>query len=361
MMHSINSIFNKLIISVALFAPLILINATSVAHAKSKECRILERNLHRGFELVTLDKIEPEAKAIKRAIAIQKKQISQEKRTFKALKCNQTIDGFYSRNASRKCPFVANKIERMRFNLSTLNRELAYFKRHKVRVEINPTYTRLQMQKAGCFRTAQQQKSQKTPPQKVKSRQKAFSNQITRVAIPTPRPTPLANDIPATSNAEAGTQQVASNSLIPSTPSTDIVEQKKLEPIKKEKQQKVAVLPKKPETPKKLEITKPNTEEVKLTVNTNTYRTMCVRTCDGYYFEVSKSTLKSQFKNDQEACNAACPAAQTELFFHKVPDGQIKNMTSAKSGIPYTIQNYAYRFRDGQSKTCSCQSQNKSN
>ncbi len=46
-----------------------------------------------------------------------------------------------------------------------------------------------------------------------------------------------------------------------------------------------------------------------------TYRTVCVRLCDGYFFPVSYSTLPNYFDRDAEACESKCaaPAASTRL------------------------------------------------
>ena len=37
------------------------------------------------------------------------------------------------------------------------------------------------------------------------------------------------------------------------------------------------------------------------------YRTLCVRTCDGYYFPISFSSQPRNFPRDQNACTAMCP------------------------------------------------------
>src|SRR5690606_21240858 len=39
-----------------------------------------------------------------------------------------------------------------------------------------------------------------------------------------------------------------------------------------------------------------------------TFRTLCVRTCDGYYFPISFSTTTERFADDERACRAMCPA-----------------------------------------------------
>ena len=42
-----------------------------------------------------------------------------------------------------------------------------------------------------------------------------------------------------------------------------------------------------------------------------TYRTVCVRTCDGYYFPISYSTVPSRFADDQRACQRDVPGGRS--------------------------------------------------
>jgi hypothetical protein len=37
------------------------------------------------------------------------------------------------------------------------------------------------------------------------------------------------------------------------------------------------------------------------------YRTLCVRTCDGYYFPISNSTSSTRFGDDEQTCQKLCP------------------------------------------------------
>ena len=47
------------------------------------------------------------------------------------------------------------------------------------------------------------------------------------------------------------------------------------------------------------------------------YRTLCVRTCDGYYFPISYSTNASHFADDEATCQKQCPATEAILFSHR--------------------------------------------
>jgi hypothetical protein len=84
-----------------------------------------------------------------------------------------------------------------------------------------------------------------------------------------------------------------------------------------------------------------------------TYRTLCVRLCDGYYFPVSFSTLPNHFGRDAEQCQAQC-AAPAELYYHQNPGGAVEQMISAATQQPYTNLKSAWRYRKEFVQGCSC-------
>jgi cell division protein FtsB len=84
-----------------------------------------------------------------------------------------------------------------------------------------------------------------------------------------------------------------------------------------------------------------------------TYRTMCVRLCDGYYFPISFSTLPNHFQRDAEACQSKC-AAPTELFYYQNPGGAVEQMVGSQSNALYTQLNTAFRYRKEYVQGCSC-------
>src|SRR5262249_30316969 len=45
-----------------------------------------------------------------------------------------------------------------------------------------------------------------------------------------------------------------------------------------------------------------------------TFRTVCVRTCDGFYFPISYSTSPDRFRDDEQACQRMCPATEVALY-----------------------------------------------
>ncbi len=84
-----------------------------------------------------------------------------------------------------------------------------------------------------------------------------------------------------------------------------------------------------------------------------TYRTVCVRLCDGYYFPVSFSTLPSHFAQDADACSAKC-AAPAQLYYYRNPGGTMDQAIALQSNDPYTKLKTAFRYRKEYVNGCSC-------
>lgn len=84
-----------------------------------------------------------------------------------------------------------------------------------------------------------------------------------------------------------------------------------------------------------------------------TYRTLCVRLCDGYYFPVSFSTLPNHFQRDAEVCQSKC-AAPVELYYYQNPGGAVEQMVGVNSNLPYTDLKTAFRYRKEYVQGCSC-------
>lgn len=84
-----------------------------------------------------------------------------------------------------------------------------------------------------------------------------------------------------------------------------------------------------------------------------TYRTICVRLCDGYYFPVSFSTLPNHFPRDSEVCQSKC-AAPAELYYHQNPGGAVEQAVSVNGQQPYTSLKSAFRYRKEFVQGCSC-------
>lgn len=83
--------------------------------------------------------------------------------------------------------------------------------------------------------------------------------------------------------------------------------------------------------------------------------TICVRTCDGYFFPVSSNTAAERARADGARCAAMCPSADTRLFT-KPANAPITAMVDAW-GMPYTSRPYAFRHQAPDyehTKQCTC-------
>jgi hypothetical protein len=85
----------------------------------------------------------------------------------------------------------------------------------------------------------------------------------------------------------------------------------------------------------------------------NTYRTLCVRTCDGFFFPISFATVPGRFGDDAQTCQRLCPAAETMLFTHRNPGEEVDQAVSL-NGEPYTSMPNAFKYRQAFSNQCSC-------
>ena len=91
----------------------------------------------------------------------------------------------------------------------------------------------------------------------------------------------------------------------------------------------------------------------------STYRTICVRTCDGFYFPVSYAAGQAKFRDDEQICQRMCPAAEVMLFTYRNPGEDVAQAVST-SGQPYTSLPNAFRYRQEFNPSCSCKRQGES-
>ena len=84
-----------------------------------------------------------------------------------------------------------------------------------------------------------------------------------------------------------------------------------------------------------------------------TYRTVCVRTCDGAYFPISFATVPGRFADDERACKAQCPATEANLYTYRNP-GEDMNQAVSVSGQNYTALPNAFHYRTEFNPTCAC-------
>jgi len=105
-------------------------------------------------------------------------------------------------------------------------------------------------------------------------------------------------------------------------------------------------------------------ERVRTTINPGehqlygggSYRTLCVRTCDGYYWPISYSSSRSEFERDEQNCQTMCPGAEVKLFSHRVPDQESEAMVDGMGNAYADLPN-AFKYREAnfqRPEACTC-------
>ena len=84
-----------------------------------------------------------------------------------------------------------------------------------------------------------------------------------------------------------------------------------------------------------------------------TYRTVCVRSCDGFFFPISFATVPGRFPDDEKTCKALCPATEATLFAYRNP-GEDMSQAVSISGQPYSALPNAFHYRQEFNPSCSC-------
>jgi hypothetical protein len=97
----------------------------------------------------------------------------------------------------------------------------------------------------------------------------------------------------------------------------------------------------------------PNVPNADVGPQSGTYRTVCVRSCDGAYFPISFATVPQRFADDENTCKALCPAAEASLFAYRNPGEDISSAVSI-SGQSYSALPNAFRYRQEFNPSCSC-------
>jgi hypothetical protein len=84
----------------------------------------------------------------------------------------------------------------------------------------------------------------------------------------------------------------------------------------------------------------------------DTYRTMCVRLCDGYYFPISFSATRDRLARDAKTCESSC-GGQARLFIYRNPGGEVEDMEDLR-GQPYRQLSTAFLYRTEYVPACRC-------
>jgi hypothetical protein len=83
-----------------------------------------------------------------------------------------------------------------------------------------------------------------------------------------------------------------------------------------------------------------------------TYRTVCVRLCDGYYFPISYSVPRERFAKDARACASRC-GSEARLFVYRNPGSEPDDMEDLE-GKPYRQLRAAFLYRTEYVPDCKC-------
>ncbi|MER8781694.1 DUF2865 domain-containing protein [Mesorhizobium sp. M0437] len=87
------------------------------------------------------------------------------------------------------------------------------------------------------------------------------------------------------------------------------------------------------------------------------FRTMCVRTCDGYFFPMSNAASLGDFERDQKNCESSCPGTEMQVFYTRGVNSDSASMTSSVTGRPYIELPTAYLYKQSdmpRPPTCGC-------
>ncbi|RWM83514.1 MAG: DUF2865 domain-containing protein [Mesorhizobium sp.] len=87
------------------------------------------------------------------------------------------------------------------------------------------------------------------------------------------------------------------------------------------------------------------------------FRTMCVRTCDGYFFPMSNAASLGDFERDQKNCDSSCPGTEMQVFYTRGIGDDSADMTSSVTGRPYSELPAAYLYKQPETSrplACGC-------
>jgi hypothetical protein len=76
----------------------------------------------------------------------------------------------------------------------------------------------------------------------------------------------------------------------------------------------------------------------------STYRTLCVRVGDGFYYPISYATTADHFQQDDQTCHRTCPAAEVQLFVYHNPGEDVSQSVSL-TGTRYADLPSAFAYR----------------
>ncbi len=85
-------------------------------------------------------------------------------------------------------------------------------------------------------------------------------------------------------------------------------------------------------------------------------RSVCVRTCDGYFFPAPALRRNSEFSSRQASCDTLCPEAETKLFVMPAGSENIDEAAAARGGELYSQLAARIKTSDPKPASCGCHS-----
>lgn len=82
------------------------------------------------------------------------------------------------------------------------------------------------------------------------------------------------------------------------------------------------------------------------------YRTLCVRTCDGFYFPIGDNVGRERLYQDARTCQARCDG-EAQLYYYPLSGGSVETMVDM-AGRPYGQMPNAFLYRKTLVKGCTC-------
>ena len=86
--------------------------------------------------------------------------------------------------------------------------------------------------------------------------------------------------------------------------------------------------------------------------SSGTYRTLCVRLCDGFPFPISFATTKDKLSTDARRCEQQCPA-KSRLFAYRNPGQSLADMADLEGKL-YKDLPAAFRYQSTYVADCTC-------
>lgn len=83
-----------------------------------------------------------------------------------------------------------------------------------------------------------------------------------------------------------------------------------------------------------------------------TFKTLCVRLCDGFYFPISAATRRDSFAGDAKRCEQSCPSG-SRMFVFRNPGEGVENMVDLQ-GHRYRDLPTAFQHLNRYDASCTC-------